>query len=45
MDTNCAPLIADLYLFWYERDLKLSLSYEKQASIIQFNSVCLYLDA
>ena len=21
MDTNCAPLVADLFLFYYERDL------------------------
>ena len=24
--TNCAPLVADLFLFCYERDLMLSLS-------------------
>ena len=26
MDTNCAPLFADLFLFCYERDFMLSLS-------------------
>ena len=26
MGTNCAPLVADLFLFCYERDFVLSLS-------------------
>ena len=26
MGTNCAPLVADLYLFCYERDFMLSLT-------------------
>ena len=26
MGTNCAPLVADLFLFCYERDLMMSLS-------------------
>ena len=26
MGTNCAPLVADLFLFFYERYLMLSLS-------------------
>ena len=26
MDTNCAPLVADLFLLCYERDFMLSLS-------------------
>ena len=26
MNTNCAPLIADLFLFCYERDFMMSLS-------------------
>ena len=39
MGTNCAPLIADLFLFCYERDFMASLSYNKEAEIIQaFNS-------
>ena len=25
MDTNCAPLVADLFLYCYERDFMLSL--------------------
>ena len=38
-DTNCAPLRADLFLFCYERDFMASLSYNKEAEIIQaFNS-------
>ena len=39
MDTNCAPLIADLFLFCYERDFMLSLSDDNQAEVIEaFNS-------
>ena len=34
MGTNCAPLVADLYLFCYERDFMMSLSHDKQADII-----------
>ena len=30
MGTNCAPLVADLFLFCYERDLMLSLSDNNQ---------------
>ena len=45
MGTNCAPLIADLFLFCHERDFITSLSYNKEAEIIQvFNSTCRYLD-
>ena len=29
MSTNCAPLVADLFLFYYERDFMLSLSEDK----------------
>ena len=37
--TNCARLVADLFLFCYERDLMKSLSRENQADIIEaFNS-------
>ena len=32
--TNCAPLVADLFLFCYERDFMLSLSDNNQADII-----------
>ena len=34
MGTNCAPLIADLCLFCYERDFLMSLSDDKQADVI-----------
>ena len=30
MGTNCAPLVADLLLFYYERDFMMSLSDDKQ---------------
>ena len=33
MDTNCAPLVADLFLFCYERDFMMSLSDDKQADV------------
>ena len=39
MGTNCAPLIADLFLFCYERDFMMSLSDDKQADVIDaFNT-------
>ena len=39
MGTICAPLVADLSLFCYERDFMTSLSEEKQSEIIEaFNS-------
>ena len=39
MGTNCAPLVADLFLFCYERDFMKSLSRENQGDIIEaFNS-------
>ena len=45
MGTNCAPLVADLFLFCYERDFMLSLSKENQSGIIEaFNSTSRYLD-
>ena len=45
MDTNCAPLVADLFLFCYERDFMTSLSDVKQAEIIEaFKSTFRYLD-
>ena len=45
MDTNCAPLVADLFLFRYERDFMLSLSDNNQTDIIEaFNSNSRYLD-
>ena len=45
MGTNCAPLVADLFLFCYERDFMKSLSRDIQAGIIKaFNSTSRYLD-
>ena len=45
MGTNCAPLVADLLLFCYERDFMLSLSDSNQIDIIEaFNSTSRYLD-
>ena len=45
MGTNCAPLVTDLFLFCYERDLMLSLSDNNQTDIIEaFNSTSRYLD-
>ena len=44
MGTDCAPLVADLFLFCYERDFMAPLSYNKEAEIIQaFNSTSTYL--
>ena len=41
----CAPLVADLFLFCYERDFMKSLSRENQTDIIKaFNSTSRYLD-
>ena len=45
MGTNFAPLVADLFLFWYERDFMMSLSDDKQADVIDaFNTTSRYLD-
>ena len=45
MGTNCAPLVADLFLFCYERDFMLSRSDNNQTDIIEaFNSTSRYLD-
>ena len=45
MGTNCAPLVADLFLFCYEKDFMKSLSSENQADIIEaFNSTSRYPD-
>ena len=39
MGTNCAHLVADLFLYCYERDFMLSLSDNSQTGIIEaFNS-------
>ena len=45
MGANCAPLVADLFLFCYERDFILSLSEDNQSGVIEaFNSTSRYLD-
>ena len=45
MGTNCAPLVADLFLFCYERDFMTSLSDDNQADITEaFNSTSRYLE-
>ena len=45
MGTNCAPLVADLFLFCFERDFMTSLSDVKQAETIEaFKSTSRYLD-
>ena len=45
METNCASLVADLFLFCYERDIMLSLSEDNQSDVIEaFNSTSWYLD-
>ena len=44
MGAHCAPLVADLILFCYERDFMTSLSDENQADIIEsFNFTSRYL--
>ena len=45
MGTICAPLVADLFLFCYERDFMMSLSDDKQADVIDaFNTTSRYFD-
>ena len=45
MGTNYAPLVADLFLFCYERDFMMSLSDDKQADVIDaFDTTFRYLD-
>ena len=45
MGTNCAPLVAVLFLFCYERDFMLSLSEDNQPGVIEaFSSTSRYLD-
>ena len=45
MCTNCAPLVADLFLFCYERDFMMSLSDDNQADVIDaFKNTSRYLD-
>ena len=45
MVTNCASLVADLFLFCYERDFMLSLSDNNETDIIEaFKFTSRYLD-
>ena len=45
MGTNCAHLVADLFLFCYERDFMKDISNDNQADIIKaFKSTSRYLD-
>ena len=45
MGTNCAPLVADLFLFCYERDFMNNLSSDNQADVIKaFNLTSRCLD-
>ena len=45
MGTNCAHLVADLFLFCYESDFRMSISGDKQAEVIDaFNTTSRYLD-
>ena len=45
MGINCAPLVADLFLFCFERDFMMSLSDDKQVDVIDaFNTTSRNLD-
>ena len=45
MCTKCAPLVADLFLYCYEKDFTDSLNHDNQADVIEaFNSTSRYLD-
>ena len=45
MGKNCAPLTADLFLFYYERDFMSNLHKSKQYDLIDmFNDTTRYLD-
>ena len=45
MGTNCAPLVADLFLFCYERGFMMSLSDDKQDDVNDaLNTTSRYLD-
>ena len=45
MGTNCAPLVADLFLFCYERDFMKNLSSDNQVDVIKaFILTSRYLD-
>ena len=45
MGTNCAILVADLFLFFYERDFMKNLSSDNQTDVIKaFNLASRYFD-
>ena len=45
MDANCASLVADLFLFCYERGFMMSLSDDKQADVVDaLNTTFGYVD-
>ena len=45
MGTNYAPLVADLFLFCYKRDVMMSLSDDKKAGITDaFSTISRYLN-
>ena len=45
MGTNCASLVADLFLLCCEKDFMMSLSEEKQSKVIEaFSSTSRYLE-
>ena len=45
MSTNCTPLVADLFLYCYERDFMDSLNQDNQTGVIEaLNSTSRYLD-
>ena len=45
MRTNCASLVASLFLFCYERDFMLSVSDNNQADVVEeFNSTSINLN-
>ena len=45
MGTNCAPLVADFFVFYYERDFIMPLSDNNQTDNIEaFNSTSRYWD-
>ena len=45
LGTNCGPVVADSFLFCYERDFMMSLPDDKQADIIDaFDTTSRYLD-
>ena len=45
MGTKCAPLVADMFMYCYERDFMLSLSDDNQSEVIDaFNFTSRYLE-